>query len=141
VKLIAHKLAVTDDDVVQMNRRLAGPDASLNAPVGAEGDNEWMDWLQDETSGQQENTLADSEEFSARMSLLQEAMGELSERERHIIQERRLKEEPTTLEDLSHHYGVSRERVRQIEVRAFEKLQKAMKRAAESRGLTAEAAG
>ncbi|MBY0564142.1 MAG: RNA polymerase sigma factor RpoH [Hyphomonadaceae bacterium] len=143
VKSIAHKLAVTEDEVVSMNRRLAGGgDASLNAPIGGaggEGDSEWMDWLADDVEGNQETTLADSEEFGARMALLQEAMGELNERERHIIQERRLKDEPATLEDLSKEYGVSRERVRQIEVRAFEKLQKAMKARARERGLSAEA--
>jgi len=139
VATIAHKLAVTEDEVVSMNRRLSGGgDASLNAPVGGasgEGDAEWMDWLADESEGNQETELAESEEFGARMSLLNEAMQDLSDRERHIIQERRLKDEPSTLEDLSKEYGVSRERVRQIEVRAFEKLQKAMKRRAGERGL------
>jgi len=135
VKTIAHKLAVTDDDVIQMNRRLAGPDASLNAPVGVEGDAEWQDWLTDATVETQETTVANSEEFDARMSLLQTAMAQLSERERHIIQERRLKDEPATLEDLSKEYGVSRERVRQIEVRAFEKLQKAMRESALAKGM------
>jgi RNA polymerase sigma-32 factor len=143
VKSIAHKLAVTEEEVISMNRRLAGGgDASLNAPIGGaggDGDAEWMDWLADETEENQETTLANSEEFSARMSLLEEAMSELTERERHIIEERRLKDEPATLEDLSKEYGVSRERVRQIEVRAFEKLQKAMKKRAAERGLLAEA--
>src|SRR5215470_11922325 len=144
VATIAHKLAVTEDEVVSMNRRLSGGgDASLNAPIGGaggEGDSEWMDWLaDDQAEGTQETRLADSEEFGARMTLLQEAMADLSERERHIIEERRLKDEPSTLEDLSKEYGVSRERVRQIEVRAFEKLQKAMKKRANERGLVAEA--
>ncbi|HWA01459.1 MAG TPA: RNA polymerase sigma factor RpoH [Caulobacterales bacterium] len=144
VKTIAHKLAVTEDEVISMNRRLAGGgDASLNAPIGGaggDGDAEWMDWLaDDQTEGTQETRLADREEFDTRMSLLQAAMSELSERERHIIEERRLKDEPATLEDLSKEYGVSRERVRQIEVRAFEKLQKAMKRAAVDRGVGAAA--
>jgi RNA polymerase sigma-32 factor len=144
VATIAHKLAVTEDEVVSMNRRLSGGgDASLNAPIGGaggDGESEWMDWLaDDQTEGTQETRLADSEEFDARMGLLQEAMSDLNERERHIIQERRLKDEPATLEDLSKEYGVSRERVRQIEVRAFEKLQKAMKRRAGERGLLAEA--
>jgi RNA polymerase sigma-32 factor len=143
VATIAHKLAVTEDEVISMNRRMSGGgDASLNAPIGGaggEGDSEWMDWLADDEPGTQETRLADSEEFSARMSLLEEAMSELNERERHIIQERRLKDEPATLEELSVQYGVSRERVRQIEVRAFEKLQKAMKKQAASRGLLAEA--
>jgi RNA polymerase sigma-32 factor len=135
VATIAHKLAVTNDEVVSMNRRLAAPDASLNAPIGADGESEWQDWLSDDNAENQETTLATSEEFGARMGLLQDAMATLSERERHIIQERRLKDEPATLEDLSKEYGVSRERVRQIEVRAFEKLQKAMKKAATERGL------
>jgi RNA polymerase sigma-32 factor len=144
VSSIAHKLAVTEDEVISMNRRLSGGgDASLNAPIGGaggEGDSEWMDWLaDDQADGTQETRLADSEEFGQRMTLLQEAMADLNERERHIIQERRLKDEPSTLEDLSKEYGVSRERVRQIEVRAFEKLQKAMKRRAGERGLLASA--
>jgi len=144
VKSIAHKLAVTEEEVISMNRRMSGGgDASLNAPIGGaggEGDSEWMDWLaDDQTEGTQETRLAESEEFTVRMSLLEEAMSELNERERHIIQERRLKDEPSTLEELSGEYGVSRERVRQIEVRAFEKLQKAMKKRAGERGLMAEA--
>ena len=144
VKSIAHKLAVTDEEVISMNRRLSGGgDASLNAPVGGaggEGESEWMDWLADDkTVGTQETRLADSEEYDQRMDLLQAAMAELNERERHIIRERRLKDEPATLEDLSKEYGVSRERVRQIEVRAFEKLQKAMVAQAAKRGMMAEA--
>ncbi len=139
VATIAHKLAVTEDEVISMNRRLSGGDASLNAPVGTEGDAEWQDWLKDDGAEDQEERLANAEEFDARMTLLQAAMSTLSERERHIIEERRLKDEPTTLEDLSKEYGVSRERVRQIEVRAFEKLQKAMKRAAQERGMSAAA--
>jgi RNA polymerase sigma-32 factor len=139
VATIAHKLAVTEDDVIQMNRRLAGPDGSLNAPVAADGDAEWQDWLSDDTAPSQESAFADREEFSARMDLLRHAMTSLSERERHIIEERRLKDEPATLEELSTVYGVSRERVRQIEVRAFEKLQKAMKTAALNLGLANEA--
>ncbi len=143
VASIAHKLAVTEEEVVSMNGRLSGGgDASLNAPIGGasgDGESEWMDWLADDSEDNQESTLANSEEFEVRMDLLQEAMSELSERERHIIQERRLKDEPSTLEDLSKEYGVSRERVRQIEVRAFEKLQKAMTRRAGDRGLVVEA--
>jgi RNA polymerase sigma-32 factor len=144
VATIAHKLAVTEEEVTSMNRRLSGGgDASLNAPIGGaggEGDSEWMDWLADDKAeGTQETRLADSEEYGQRMSLLQEAMSELNERERHIIEERRLRDEPATLEDLSKQYGVSRERVRQIEVRAFEKLQKAMKSRAQERGMLAEA--
>jgi RNA polymerase sigma-32 factor len=137
VKTIAHKLAVTEDDVVQMNRRLSGGDASLNAPIASDSEAEWQDWLSDDAQESQETTLARTEEFGARMELLQAAMADLTERERHIIEERRLRDEPATLEDLSKEYGVSRERVRQIEVRAFEKLQKAMKRAASDRGLVA----
>ncbi len=140
VKTIAHKLAVTEDEVVSMNRRLSGGgDASLNAPVASDSESEWQDWLADNVEGDQESRLADSEEFGVRMSLLQDAMGELNERERRIIEERRLKDEPATLEELSHEFGVSRERVRQIEVRAFEKLQKAMRTAAQRRGVLAEA--
>jgi RNA polymerase sigma-32 factor len=136
VKVIAHKLAVTEDEVVSMNRRLSGGgDASLNAPVASDSEAEWQDWLADDTEADQESRLADREEFGARLGLLQEAMGELNERERRIIEERRLKDEPATLEDLSHEFGVSRERVRQIEVRAFEKLQRAMRNAAKQRGL------
>lgn len=135
VKAIAHKLAVTDDEVIQMNRRLSGGDASLNAPVAADGESEWQDWLADADAPSQEKVLAEGEEFSQRMALLKAAMATLSERERHIITERRLKDEPATLEALSEDYGVSRERVRQIEVRAFEKLQKAMTQAAQERGL------
>ena len=127
------KLGVLNDEVISMNRRLSGPDASLNAPMRAEGDMEWQDWLSDETQVSQETQLAESEESSIRMDLLKEAMTELSDRERHILTERRLKDDPTTLEELASQYGVSRERVRQIEVRAFEKLQKSMRAAAEAR--------
>ncbi len=139
VNQIATKLAVTEDEVVQMNRRLSGPDASLNAPLRAESESEWQDWLVDDDTEDQESAIADREEFEARMELLQHAMGALNEREQHILTERRLAEEPKTLEELSKVYGVSRERVRQIEVRAFEKLQKAMKIAAKDRGLTGAA--
>ena len=126
---IADTLKVTENDVIQMNRRLAGPDNSLNAPLRIDGDGEWMDWLVDETDSQ-EVLYAESEELSKRRVLLEEAMETLTDREKHILQERRLKDNPTTLEDLSHVYDISRERVRQIEVRAFEKLQKAIKNAA-----------
>ena len=139
VKTIAHKLAVTDDDVIQMNRRLSGGDASLNAPIAGDGESQWQDWLADDNGVSQENELAETEEFGARMGLLSAAMEGLSERERHIITERRLKDEPATLEDLSKEYGVSRERVRQIEVRAFEKLQKAMTAKALEAGLSSAA--
>jgi RNA polymerase sigma-32 factor len=135
VKTIAHKLAVTDDEVISMNRRLSGGDASLNAPIASDGESQWQDWLADDNGVSQETELAESEEFGARMGLLNAALETLSERERHILKERRLKDEPSTLEDLSHEYGVSRERVRQIEVRAFEKLQKAMKAQALESGL------
>ncbi|MAP49685.1 RNA polymerase sigma factor RpoH [Oceanicaulis alexandrii] len=135
VEHIATKLGVTDDDVISMNRRLSGPDASLNAPMRADGEAEWQDWLADDDADDAEEELAESDEFSTRMTLLQEAMGALNEREQNIIQERRLTEEPKTLEDLAQVYGVSRERIRQIEVRAFEKLQNEMKRLAEERGL------
>jgi RNA polymerase sigma-32 factor len=137
VSYIATKLGVLNEEVISMNRRLSGPDASLNAPLRSDGETEWQDWLADETQVSQETTLAESEESSIRMGLLQEAMTELTDRERHILTERRLKDEPTTLEELAGQYGVSRERVRQIEVRAFEKLQKAMRAAAEERNLVA----
>jgi RNA polymerase sigma-32 factor len=137
VSYIATKLGVLNEEVISMNRRLSGPDASLNAPLRSDGETEWQDWLADDTQVSQETTLAESEESSIRMGLLQEAMTELTDRERHILTERRLKDEPTTLEELAGQYGVSRERVRQIEVRAFEKLQKAMRAAAEERNLVA----
>ncbi len=129
VTKIADTLNVPEADVVSMNRRLAAPDHSLNAPLRIDGDGEWQDWLVDETESQ-EVTLADSEELGKRRELLAVAMEALNERERHILEERRLKESPTTLEELSQVYGISRERVRQIEVRAFEKLQKAIRNAA-----------
>jgi RNA polymerase sigma-32 factor len=115
--------------VVQMNRRMAAPDHSLNAPLRADSEGgEWQDWLVDESKSQEE-VLGETEEFQQRTQLLREAMKGLNEREQHIITERRLREDPTTLEKLSQHYGISRERVRQIEVRAFEKIQKAIKNA------------
>jgi RNA polymerase sigma-32 factor len=128
VKTIAKKLGVTESEVVSMNRRLAAPDHSLNAPLRADSEGEWQDWLVDDTADQ-ETLLADREELDERKEILSLAMEGLNERERHILSERRLKDEPTTLEDLSEQYGISRERVRQIEVKAFEKLQKAMKAA------------
>ena len=137
VSHIATRLGVLNEEVISMNRRLSGPDASLNAPLRVDGESEWQDWLADDTAVSQETQLAEDEEKSIRMSLLEEAMTELSDRERHILTERRLKDEPTTLEDLASEYGVSRERVRQIEVRAFEKLQKAMRAAADERNLNA----
>ncbi|ALL12438.1 RNA polymerase sigma factor RpoH [Caulobacter henricii] len=130
VSAIATKLGVLDSEVISMNRRLSGPDASLNAPLRSDSESEWQDWLADDEQVSQETVVAENEEKSLRMGLLQEAMVELTDRERHILTERRLKDDPTTLEDLAAHYGVSRERVRQIEVRAFEKLQKTMREAA-----------
>ncbi|MEA1943148.1 MAG: RNA polymerase sigma factor RpoH [Pseudomonadota bacterium] len=136
VEEIATKLGVTTDEVVSMNGRLSGPDASLNAPLrGTEGEGQWQDWLSDDDAESQEDELVQSDEFETRMTLLQSAMGELNEREQHILQERRLTEEPKTLEELADQYGVSRERIRQIEVRAFEKLQKAMKSMTAEQGL------
>jgi RNA polymerase sigma-32 factor len=126
VKAIAERLDVTENEVIEMNRRLEGGDRSLNVPLRVDGDTDWQDWLVDETASQETN-LAESDEFDHRMSLLHRAMTVLNERERHILTERRLKDEPTTLEELSGEYGISRERVRQIEVRAFEKLQRAIR--------------
>jgi RNA polymerase sigma-32 factor len=122
---LADQLGVTERDVTDMNRRLSGPDSSLNAPLRNESESEWQDWLADDTLDQ-ETRMAEREELGDRHELLSSAMDTLTERERDIIQARRLQEEPATLEELSQKYGVSRERVRQIEVRAFEKLQKAM---------------
>ena len=135
---IAKALDVPEQDVINMNRRLAAPDHSLNAPVRADSEGEWQDWLVDEGESQ-ETVLAQHEELTGRRALLGNALRTLNDRERHILIERRLKDNPTTLEELSQHYGISRERVRQIEVRAFEKLQKAMKSEVEDRRL-AEAA-
>ena len=129
VTAIATKLEVPEKDVVNMNRRLAAPDHSLNAPLRIDGEGEWQDWLVDEGESQEEQ-LAESEELDQRRQLLSVGMETLNERERHILTERRLQENATTLEDLSQVYNISRERVRQIEVRAFEKLQKAMRNAA-----------
>ena len=123
-------LPTEDIEVIapNMNRRLSGPDSSLNAPLRSdgEGDGEWMDWLVDD-SASQETELAEQDELDKRRALLAQAMTSLNDRERHILTERRLKEDPVTLEDLSQEYGISRERVRQIEVRAFEKLQKSIR--------------
>ncbi len=134
VRKIASRLDVPEQDVVQMNRRLAAHDNSLNAPLRQDGEGEWQDWLVDD-SPDQEASFAENEELTRRRALLGEAMATLNEREQHILRERRLKEDPTTLEDLSHSYGISRERVRQIEVRAFEKLQKAIRNAAIAQNL------
>ena len=141
VKHIATKLGVPEDDVVSMNRRLGG-DASLNAPVraDAEGGGEWQDWLVDDTPDQ-EQRLAESEELTLRKGYLAKAMATLNEREKRIFEARRLAEEPATLEDLSAEFGVSRERIRQIEVRAFEKVQAAVQKSArkDEEGATAPA--
>jgi RNA polymerase sigma-32 factor len=126
---LADRLGVSQTEVTEMNRRLSGPDASLNAPLRSESESQWQDWLADETADQ-ETRLAEREEMNGRHDLLVHALDDLTERERDIIQARRLQEDPATLEELSQKYGVSRERVRQIEVRAFVKLQKAMKTAA-----------
>jgi RNA polymerase sigma-32 factor len=122
---LADQLGVAESDVTQMNRRLSGPDASLNAPLRSESESEWQDWLADDTADQ-ETRLAEREEMGDRRELLAGALNTLTERERDILQARRLQDDPATLEELSQKYGVSRERVRQIEVRAFEKLQSAM---------------
>ena len=125
VAVIAKRLGVAQQDVIDMNRRLSG-DASLNAPLREEGEGEWQDWLVDESSSQ-ETILADREESDARLDALKNALRVLNPRERRIFEARRLAEEPVTLEELSTEFGVSRERVRQIEVRAFEKVQAAVK--------------
>ena len=125
VKSIAHKLGVTEKDVVDMNRRMSG-DASLNSPVRQDGDGEWQDWLVDQGTSQ-ESTLVEQEESGNRLTALRSALSVLNERERRIFEARRLADDPITLEQLSDEFGISRERVRQIEVRAFEKVQAAVK--------------
>jgi RNA polymerase sigma-32 factor len=125
---ISRRLGVPQEDVISMNRRLSG-DASLNAPVRVDAEGEWQDWLVDETADQ-ETTLAQDEEQAMRHDMLSEAMQKLNDRERRVFEARRLRDDPVTLEDLSREFGVSRERIRQIEVRAFEKVQKAVKSAA-----------
>ena len=127
---IATDLGVSEEEVTNMNRRMAmGGDTSLNVPMREDGEGQWQDWLVD-TGPLQDERLADSEEKDVRHTMLVEALDDLNDREQHILSERRLAEEPKTLEELSQVYGVSRERVRQIEVRAFDKLQKAMMRLA-----------
>jgi RNA polymerase sigma-32 factor len=126
VKQIATTLAVSEDDVVQMNRRMSGGDQSLNAPMRQDGEAEWQDWLVDD-SDTQDIVVAEADELDHRRSMLEAAIATLTERERHIFTERRLRDDPVTLEDLSKNFGVSRERVRQIEVRAFEKVQRAIR--------------
>lgn len=136
VKQIANDLGVTEDEVISMNRRLSGGDASLNAQIGSDGEGsmQWQDWLEDDSA----NTAADYEEhdeLDARRALLAEAMSVLNAREKDILVQRRLAEETVTLEDLSARYDVSRERIRQIEVRAFEKLQTRMTQLAREKGM------
>ncbi len=136
VKKIAEQLNVTEKEVISMNRRMSGGDASLNAQVSGDGEGvaEWQDWLEDEDADQAAD-YAEKNEMDIRRELLMSAMEGLNERERHILMERRLKDEPKTLEELSGVYDVSRERIRQIEVRAFEKLQKAMRETAAEKGM------
>ncbi len=131
VKYIATKLGVREDEVISMNRRLSG-DTSLNAPLrtDGDGDGEWQDWLVDDTASQ-EAVLVANEEAKSRNSMLSEALTKLNDRERRVIEARKLQDDPATLDDLSKEFSVSRERIRQIEVRAFEKLQKAVKSAAQ----------
>ena len=131
IKQIAHDLNVTEEEVVSMNRRMAGGDSSLNAPVssGEDGTASWQDWLEDETANTEQHYV-ETDEHNVRMTMLREAMADLNEREREIIEARKLSEDVKTLEDLSAEFGVSRERIRQIEVRAFEKLQSKMKQLA-----------
>ena len=132
IATLSDHLGVSAQEVTDMNRRLSGPDSSLNAPLRSDSESEWQDWLADDTLDQ-ETRLADREELGERHTLLESALGELTERERDIIQARRLQDDPATLEELSQKYGISRERVRQIEVRAFEKLQTQMKKAQHDR--------
>ncbi|KPQ17384.1 MAG: alternative sigma factor RpoH [Rhodobacteraceae bacterium HLUCCO18] len=140
VARIAHDLGVTEDEVISMNRRLSGGDASLNATVGSEDDSatQWQDWLEDEGANQAED-YAEKDEYTQRIALMGEAMDVLNERERDILTQRRLQDSPVTLEELSGVYNVSRERIRQIEVRAFEKLQKRMRELAKEQGMLASA--
>ncbi|SDE16596.1 RNA polymerase sigma-32 factor [Paracoccus isoporae] len=142
VAQIANDLNVTEQEVIEMNRRMAGSDASLNATVGA-GDGEstaqWQDWLEDEDADQAE-AYAEADELNLRREMLVEAMDVLNDREKDILMERRLRDDPLTLEELSGRYDVSRERIRQIEVRAFEKLQERMRNLARDKGMSVEAA-
>ena len=136
VAKIATDLGVTEDEVISMNRRLSGGDASLNAVIGSDGEGamQWQDWLEDEDANQAED-YAERDEYQSRMALMEQAMEVLNEREREILAQRRLQDVPVTLEELSGKYNVSRERVRQIEVRAFEKLQKKMRELAVEGGI------
>ena len=140
VARIANDLGVTETEVISMNRRLSGGDASLNATIGSEDDGatQWQDWLED-TDADQAGDYAERQEYESRMSLMTQAMEVLNERERDIMTQRRLRDDPVTLEDLSAVYNVSRERIRQIEVRAFEKLQKRMRDLAREQGMLATA--
>ncbi len=136
VKKIATTLNVKESEVVSMNRRMTGGDASLNVTIGGEdGGAQWQDWLEDETYEAQDEVIGKSQEYDARMDLLRDAMSDLNAREQDIIEKRRLADTPHTLEELAQIYGVSRERIRQIEARAFEKLQEAMMNAAGNKGL------
>ncbi len=141
VAQIAHALNVTEDEVIDMNRRLSGGDASLNATVGSDGDTstQWQDWLEDQDADQA-TAYAEQDELEARRELLAQAMGVLNDREKDILVQRRLTEDPVTLEELSGQYDVSRERIRQIEVRAFEKIQNEMRKLAKEKGITAPVA-
>ena len=140
VARIAKDLSVTETEVVDMNRRLSGSDASLNVQVGSDGEggSQWQDWLEDEDSDQA-GAYAEKDEMEMRLSLLAKAMEALNERERDVLVKRRLSDDPVTLEDLSESYGVSRERIRQIEVRAFEKLQARMRDLAKAKGIVVPA--
>ncbi|MFV0492404.1 MAG: RNA polymerase sigma factor RpoH [Pseudorhodobacter sp.] len=140
VARIARDLNVTEDEVVQMNRRLSGSDASLNVMVGADdgGGSQWQDWLEDEDSDQAAD-YAEKDELEARRAMLEEAMSVLNNREKDILVQRRLNETPVTLEELSEVYDVSRERIRQIEVRAFEKIQGKMRELAREKGMAVPA--
>jgi RNA polymerase sigma-32 factor len=136
VAQIAKDLSVTEAEVIDMNRRLSGSDASLNATVGSDGDSstQWQDWLEDEDSDQAE-AYEEKDELDARRALLVQAMAVLNDREKDVLMQRRLADDPVTLEELSESYGVSRERIRQIEVRAFEKLQARMRELAKGKGM------
>jgi len=138
--LIAKDLSVSEEEVISMNRRLSGGDASLNAMVGSDGDGttQWQDWLEDEDSDQA-GDYAEKNEFDTRHALLMQAMSALNDREKDVLEKRRLAETPVTLEELAERYSVSRERIRQIEVRAFEKLQGRMRELAVSKGMVVPA--
>ncbi len=140
VARIAKDLSVSEGEVIEMNRRLSGGDASLNAQIGSDGDGstQWQDWLEDEDSDQA-GAYAEKDELDTRRELLGQAMAVLNDREKDVLMQRRLSDEPVTLEDLSERYGVSRERIRQIEVRAFEKLQNRMRELARDKGMNVPA--